>query len=85
MREVKMFRVSGVMNLYRTGERQKFTIEIPALRAEHAVERVLSELGSRHKLSRKHIAILEVREIDVNEATKNRALELYNLDKVVCD
>jgi len=71
------------MNLYRIGERRKFVIEVPALKAEHAIERVLSELGSRHKLTRRHIRVLEVKEIEESEVTKPRTLELLRLDKVV--
>jgi len=83
MREVKVFRVVGYMKLYRLGELRKFVIEVPALKAEHAIEKVLSELGSRHKLKRRHIVVKKVEEISEEEVTKGHVRELLRLDKVV--
>ncbi|MCD6357631.1 MAG: 50S ribosomal protein L18a [Thermoprotei archaeon] len=82
-REVRVYRISGMMKLYRLGEWRKFTLEIPALRPEHAVERVYSELGSRHKLKRSHIKILKVEEISEEEVTKPYVKELLSLDRIV--
>lgn len=83
MREVKVYRVVGFMNLYRLGERRKFVIEVPALKAEHALERVLSELGSRHKLKRRHITIREVKEVSEEEVTREHVRKLLSLDRVI--
>jgi len=83
MREVKVYRVAGVMNLHRSRERRKFVIEVPALKAEHAVEKVLSELGSRHKLKRCHIIISEVKEVSENEVSREHVRELLGLDRIV--
>ena len=82
-REVKVYRVAGYMYLYRSGERRKFVIEVPAIRPEHAVERVLSELGSRHKLSRAHIKLVEVVEIPENEVSTPHVAELLRLERLV--
>ncbi|MEM0225482.1 MAG: 50S ribosomal protein L18Ae [Thermofilaceae archaeon] len=82
-REVKVFRIAGYMNLYRVGERRKFVVEVPAIKLEHAIERVLSELGSRHKLKRSHIEIIEAREIQESEISKPHVASLLNLDRVV--
>ncbi len=82
-REIKVFRIVGYMNLHRAGERRKFTVEVPALKPAHALEKVLSELGSRHKLKRAHVKILEVREISEDEVTKEHVRELLQLDKIV--
>ena len=82
-REVRVYRVKGLMKLVRLGEWQKFLVEVPALKPEHAVERVLSEIGSRHKLKRSHIRILEVREIGEDEVTRPHVKELLSLDRLV--
>jgi len=80
--EVKIYRVEGYMRL-RTGEARKFRIEARGLSPEHVLEKVYSELGSRHKLSRKHIKIERVREISVDEVTSDYVRELSALDRIV--
>ncbi|MEB3861715.1 MAG: 50S ribosomal protein L18a [Desulfurococcales archaeon] len=69
MSEVKVFRVSGEMMLShdRFPEWRNFTIYVRALKPEHAVEKVYSELGSRHKLRRYHIKIRSVEEVPLEE------------------
>ncbi len=71
MVNVKIYRVRGEMLLShdRLPTWRKFAIEVRAVKPEHAVEKVLSELGSRHKLRRKHIRITAVEEISLEEAT----------------
>ncbi|RLF24308.1 MAG: 50S ribosomal protein LX [Thermoprotei archaeon] len=65
MSEVRNFRVEGRM---RIGDSwQKFAIEIRAIKPEHAIEKVYSELGSRHKLKRHHIKIERVVEVSPEE------------------
>jgi large subunit ribosomal protein LX len=44
-----------------------FTQEIAAESSEEAVERVLSNLGSRHKVKRRFIKLEEVKELKVDE------------------
>jgi len=80
---VKVYRVTGVMRLARTGERRKFTIETMAVKPEHAVEKVFNELGSRHKLKRNHIKILEVKELSPEEASNPFVKALLQLDRLV--
>lgn len=82
MVEVKIYRVEGYMRL-RTGEVRKFRIEARGLSPEHVLEKVYSELGSRHKLSRKHVKIERIREISVDEITSDHIRELSTLDKIV--
>ena len=69
-REIKVFRVFGVAMFSPDSVRswQPFTIDVRALKKEHAVEKVLSELGSRHKLKRAHIKILRIEEIPPEKA-----------------
>ncbi|MCS7105501.1 MAG: 50S ribosomal protein L18Ae [Thermofilaceae archaeon] len=82
-RSVRIYRVSGLMNLHRLGRKQNFSIVVTALKAEHAIERVLSELGSRHKLKRTDIVIKEVKEISEEEVNKTEVLNLIQTNKVV--
>jgi len=81
MVEVKVFRVKGIMK-HRTFP-EKFTLEVPALKKEHAIEYVYSVLGSRHKLNRKRIVIEEVKEISPEEAERNEVKELLKLEKII--
>ncbi len=81
-REVKVFRVSGValFSPDRTRDWQPFEIDVRALKKEHAIEKVLSELGSRHKLKRSHIKILEVREISPEESKSKFVKDLEKIE-----
>lgn len=83
MVEVKIYRVSGKMLIRhdRLPTWQKFSIEVRALKPEDAIEKVLSELGSRHKLRRRHIRIEEVREISLEEATNPQVRALAKLER----
>lgn len=64
---MKAFRVRGKFLMGRT--RKRFTQEVAAPDAENAVERVLSTLGSRHRVQRKHIDIDTAEEIPLDEVT----------------
>lgn len=82
---VRVFRVEGKMLLShdRNPEWRKFAKEVTALKPEHAVEKVLSELGSNHKLRRKHIRIESVREIKPEEVTSREVAMLLSLKRWV--
>ena len=73
MGDVKIYRVSGRMLISHDHmpRWQRFSLEVRALRREHAEEKVYSDLGSRHKLRRKHIRIESVEEISLEE-TRSR-------------
>jgi len=58
---MKGFRAKGSFKDKRN--RQVFTVEVAAENAEAAKERVLSNLGSRHKLKRWEITIDEITEL----------------------
>ena len=85
MSEVKIFRVKGRMLLShdRFPEWRNFTIYVRALKPEHALERVYSELGSRHKLRRKHIKIEEVKEVPLEEVEDLAIIRLSQLERWV--
>lgn len=78
---VKVFKVTGLMKIRR--EWQKFSLEIADVKKENAIERVYSLLGSRHKLKRAHIRILEVKEINLEEIRNPRLRELMSVDRIV--
>lgn len=59
---MKTFRVKGKWRT-QAGEEQVFTRELQALAKEHALERVYSEIGSRHRVKRNLIHILEITEV----------------------
>jgi len=83
--EVKVFRVEGEMLISpdHYPRRQKFVIDVRALKPEHAIERVYSELGSRHKLKRSHIKIRNVYEIPLEETKDIQILRLAKLERVI--
>ncbi len=58
---LKVFKVTG--EICKPNLKTPFTKEILALKSEHAVERVYSELGSKHRVKRHHIKISGVEEI----------------------
>lgn len=77
MSEVRIFRIRG--QITHPSMKTSFTKEVRALKLQDALERVYSELGSRHKLKRYHIKIVEVREIppeEVADPVLKRLLEL---------
>jgi len=85
MSEVKVYLVEGRMLLShdRFPEWRKFSIYVRALKPEHAVEKVYSELGSRHKLRRRHIRIESVREVPLEEVEDIYLQKLGQLDRWV--
>jgi len=79
--EVKVYRVKGRMRL--SDEWRKFVIEMTSLKPEHVLEEVYSQLGSRHKLRRRHIKIEEIREIKPEDVERDHIRKLLSLDKIV--
>ena len=58
---MKAFKVTGQINKPRLST--PFSKEVIADKSEHAVEKVYSEIGSRHRVKRYHIKIRNVEEI----------------------
>jgi large subunit ribosomal protein LX len=52
------------------------------LKPRDALERVYSELGSRHKLKRRHIRVASVREVPLEEVDDMRVLKLAGLNRI---
>ncbi|MCE4609222.1 MAG: 50S ribosomal protein L18a [Desulfurococcales archaeon] len=85
MSEVKIFKVIGKMMIShdKFPEWRKFEIYVRAVKPEHAIEKVYSDLGSRHKLKRYHIKISEVKEVPLEEVEDLNLIRLAQLDKWV--
>jgi len=79
--EVKVFLVEGRMLIRhdRMPEWWKFRKYVRALKPEHAVEKVLSELGSNHKVKRYHVKIERVVEVSPEEVEDRYIQSLLNL------
>lgn len=65
MSEVKVFRVTG--EIRKPNLKTRFRKEVIAVKPEHAVEKVYTELGSKHRVKRFHIKISNVEEISPQE------------------
>ncbi|MEM2911791.1 MAG: 50S ribosomal protein L18Ae [Candidatus Bathyarchaeia archaeon] len=65
MRELKVFRVTG--EIRKPNLETRFRKEVIALKPEQAVEKVYTELGSRHRVKRFQIKIGKVEEISLQE------------------
>jgi len=64
--EIKIFRISGK---FRMGEElQIFTKEFRAVSKENGLEKLYTDLGSKHKVKRNRIIIDEIKEIKPEEA-----------------
>lgn len=63
---MKVFRVTG--EIQKPNLQTSFRREVVALKPEHAVEKVYTELGSKHRVKRFHIRINSVEEITPEEA-----------------
>ena len=64
---MKVFRVTGEINKPKL--KTQFAKEMVVDKPEHAVEKVYAEIGSKHRVKRVHIKILNVEEIspeDIN-------------------
>ncbi|MEB3780500.1 MAG: 50S ribosomal protein L18a [Desulfurococcales archaeon] len=85
MSEVKIYRISGVMMIShdKFPEWRKFSVYVRALKPEHAIEKVYSDLGSRHKLKRYHIKIEKVEEVPLDEVEDLTIIRLSELTKWV--
>jgi len=82
--EIKIFEIKGLMMLSHDSfpTWHKFTVYVRALREQDALEKVFSELGSRHKLKRKHIRIESIRAVSPEEVNDARVLALSQATKV---
>jgi large subunit ribosomal protein LX len=68
MSEVKKFRITG--EIRKGVSKIPFSVEFNALKKEHAIQRLYSEMGSRHRARRFEIKIKDVRESKEEPETK---------------
>lgn len=82
---VKYYRVEGKMLIShdRYPRWQKFVKDVRALKPEHALEKVFSELGSNHKLKRAHIKVEKVIEIKPEDVKDPRLLQFEQISKII--
>ena len=83
--EIKVFRIYGYMLIGTSSapEWRKFVKEIRAVKLSDALEKLYSELGSKHKVKRSHIKVLKVEEISPEEALDKYVKELSKLTYMV--
>jgi len=62
---LKVFRVTGEIS--KPNLVTSFAKEVVAAKPEHAVEKVYAEIGSKHRVKRFHIKILDVEEVSPEE------------------
>ncbi|MGD6852701.1 MAG: 50S ribosomal protein L18Ae [Candidatus Bathyarchaeia archaeon] len=62
---MKAFKVTGEIN--KPELKTPFAKEILADKSSHAVEKVYSEIGSKHRVKRVHIKVVEVKELQADE------------------
>ena len=62
---MKVFRVTGEIN--KPNLATSFAKEVLADKSEHAVEKVYTEIGSRHRVKRHHIKITETVEVQADQ------------------
>jgi large subunit ribosomal protein LX len=58
---LKVFRVTGEIS--KPNLKTPFAKEVLVEKPEHAVEKVYAEIGSKHRVKRHHIKILNVKEV----------------------
>ncbi|HIP65366.1 MAG TPA: 50S ribosomal protein L18a [Pyrodictium sp.] len=85
MSEVKFYSIEGRMLIShdKMPTWQKFRKIVRAIKPEHAIEKVLSELGSNHRVKRYHIIIERVREVKLEEITDTNLIRLARLKRWV--
>ena len=83
--EIKVYRIYGKMLIShdKLPTWVPFRLELRALKAEHAIEKAYSELGSRHKLRRKHIRIERIEELPRTQALSKKNKELDSLERCI--
>ncbi len=62
---MKAFKVTGEISKPKL--KTPFVKEVLADKSEHAVEKVYSEIGSKHRVKRCHIKITEVQEVTADQ------------------
>jgi len=80
MSEVKVFRVRG--EIRKPNLQTKFRKEVAAVKPEHAVEKVYTELGSKHRVKRFQIKITKVEEVPFENIENPMLKKLFGEESV---
>ena len=76
-RAMKAFRATGS---FRAGKKdQPYSVDVVAVNKEDAMERVLSNFGSRHRVSRRFVIVDEIYEIDPSKSTAPRVVAHFGI------
>ena len=78
---MKVFKVTG--EILKPNLKTPFGKEIVADKAEHAVEKVYAELGSKHRVKRCHIKITSVEEVPPDQIENPLLKEFVTGEKEV--
>ncbi|RJS79991.1 50S ribosomal protein L18a [Candidatus Bathyarchaeota archaeon] len=81
MSTVKIFRVIG--EIRKPNLKTRFRKEIPAVKPEHAVEKVYTDLGSKHRIKRYHIKIIKVEEVPLSEVEDPLLRKMFGEESIV--
>ena len=77
---MKAFRATGS---FRAGKRvQPYSVDVLAANKDDAMERVLSNFGSRHRVTRRFVVIDDLSEIDPSESTAPRVVAHFGASSV---
>ena len=77
---MKAFRATGS---FRAGKRvQPYSVDVVAANKDDAMERVLSNFGSRHRVTRRFVVIDDLSEIDPSESTAPRVVAHFGASSV---
>lgn len=82
MSVARTFKVQGVMQL-RNGEQRRFTVYVRGVSEKEALEKVYSNLGSRHKLTRRHIKVLSVTTVSDEEVDDDYIEALAQAERLI--
>lgn len=74
----KIWRASG--EYFKNKKKFRFTRELLGEKEAHIRERIFSEMGSRHRVTRKNITISEVKEIKPEEVTNFDLRKILGLE-----
>jgi large subunit ribosomal protein LX len=80
--EVKIYRIQGLalFSSDKYPEWRKFSLEVRAVKKEHAIEYVYSVMGSRHGIKRANIKIMSIEEITPEEARNSFIRDLSRIE-----
>ncbi|MFW9907470.1 MAG: 50S ribosomal protein L18Ae [Candidatus Thorarchaeota archaeon] len=74
----KVWRATGAY--LKNKRKYRFSRELMGLKEAHVREKVLSEIGSRHRVRRKDISFTQVKEIKPEEATNLELRRMLGLE-----